>query len=596
MVVKQYPVCVRGAVRLVAVCASLGLGLFGCSDDDEGDGLGEPVFADGGSGEPGVCKKQYDSTFEGIQDVIFKRHGCTESSCHGSGKAGGLDLSADVAYQNIFNVKAVAADTNLIHPGDKERSFLYQKLAAGVMPDKVKVSGAAMPNGGPPISEDELHLLHTWILYGAPEENVVPGTEEFLGGAGCLPERKPISIEPLPTPSFDEGLQFEVPPLTIPAGGEIEVCTAQWVDLTGKIPEEHLDAEGKRYFWHSRELRMDAQSHHLILYMSNIREGQLDDPAFGGWHCQGGDKQGDECDPLDQTFCGDGGFCLSEILPSFACAGYGPLSLPNGEMTERTPIGGAQQAQELVEYPEGVFAAFPVKALFMWNLHGFNTTREDHVMKGRLNYLYTSDRRHFIRNIFHANMIFAPNAKPFTEQEVCNDFVLPEGARLFNLNGHMHQRGKRFEVYHPSGMQLYESLLYNDPELTYFNPPLEFDTANEADRTLRYCATYNNGMNPDGTPNTETVTRYSRLPKLVFETGIGVCEPTHCAEGKVGEPCKGVGDDATCDTEPGAGNGFCDACPITGGESTENEMFILFGGYYVPNDAEPPPFLDPDTL
>lgn len=38
-------------------------------------------------------------------------------------------------------------------------------------------------------------------------------------------------------------------------------------------------------------------------------------------------------------------------------------------------------------------------------------------------------------------------------------------------------------------------------------------------------------------------------------------------------------------TTPGANDGLCDACPITGGESTENEMFILIGSYYVDTTA-----------
>jgi hypothetical protein len=33
--------------------------------------------------------------------------------------------------------------------------------------------------------------------------------------------------------------------------------------------------------------------------------------------------------------------------------------------------------------------------------------------------------------------------------------------------------------------------------------------------------------------------------------------------------------------DAGAGDGWCDACPITGGESTENEMFVLFGAVYI---------------
>src|SRR5439155_1766080 len=37
-----------------------------------------------------------------------------------------------------------------------------------------------------------------------------------------------------------------------------------------------------------------------------------------------------------------------------------------------------------------------------------------------------------------------------------------------------------------------------------------------------------------------------------------------------------------CDSAPGRNDGVCDACPITGGESTENEMFIPIGQYFVP--------------
>jgi hypothetical protein len=39
--------------------------------------------------------------------------------------------------------------------------------------------------------------------------------------------------------------------------------------------------------------------------------------------------------------------------------------------------------------------------------------------------------------------------------------------------------------------------------------------------------------------------------------------------------------DVDCDTTEGAGDGWCDACRITGGESTENEMFILLGQYFI---------------
>jgi hypothetical protein len=57
------------------------------------------------------------------------------------------------------------------------------------------------------------------------------------------------------------------------------------------------------------------------------------------------------------------------------------------------------------------------------------------------------------------------------------------------------------------------------------------------------------------------------------------CPPVACVSGRVGAPCGGVGDDRVCDSSAGANDGFCDACAITSGVSTEDEMFLLFGSY-----------------
>ena len=81
------------------------------------------------------------------------------------------------------------------------------------------------------------------------------------------------------------------------------------------------------------------------------------------------------------------------------------------------------------------------------------------------------------------------------------------------------------------------------------------------------------------------MTRASRLLDSVYISGVpGRCTPTACAAGKIGSSCSGSEDNATCDSAPGAGDGLCDACPITGGESTENEMFLINGMYYLLED------------
>jgi len=84
-----------------------------------------------------------------------------------------------------------------------------------------------------------------------------------------------------------------------------------------------------------------------------------------------------------------------------------------------------------------------------------------------------------------------------------------------------------------------------------------------------YCADFNNGVTEDGLPDIDLVTRLSTMPER------STCEPVACVSGKVGAACSGADDDAACDSSPDAGDGNCDACPITAGATTENEMFVL---------------------
>ncbi len=532
-------------------------------------------------GDPCDDAPAFSSTFEGIQEVIFERHGCTQQACHGSAASGGLDLSPDVAYANIFQVPAIGSPSNRIEPGDEDRSYLWVKLAAAVRPDDYAISGGAMPSGMPAISEAELDMIRRWIYAGAPDDGVVEDTREFLGG--CLPEAAPIEIAPLAAPAAGEGFQLSMPEWDIVASSEFEGCFATYYDISGQAPDEILDATGEQFRFRGFEVRQDPQSHHLFMYypQGNIRPEGVDvtDPAFGTWSCYGGDTQGAPCDPLDASSCGSGQ-CASELVQSFGCIGYGPA-----EAGPTVLIGGAGQAVGQSLFADGVYAELPVRGVIYWNSHAFNLTTADAVMHAKVNYYYTQDPQYFVVPITDFSAIFRPNTPPFSEETYCNDHVLPQGARVFELQTHTHKRGKRTTVTGPDGTQLYENFLFNDPLVKRFDPPLEFDSPEAADRTLTYCGTYNNGRNTDGTPNADEVTRLTRLRETAGDQFGGTCSPVACAEGEVGEPCAGEGDDATCDSAPGSADGLCDACPITGGESTENEMFNLFGYYYVDDEA-----------
>ncbi|HZR79512.1 MAG TPA: hypothetical protein VFD92_00320 [Candidatus Binatia bacterium] len=528
--------------------------------------------------------QEFSSTFEGIQKEIFEKHGCTQDICHGSAAhQGGLDLTPAVAYQNIFDTPATGVSMKRIEPGDKDRSYLWLKLAAATNPGSVQISGSPMPNGLPPLSPDELELVRRWIYAGAPETGTVQGTAELLDA--CLPDPEPIVIKPLDPPAAGTGVQFVLPQWHLPAHSEHENCFATYYDITQQTPAAFNDPSGQMFRFKGFDLRQDPQSHHLLLYYSplNFQPGGIDvhDPSFGTWTCRGGVQEGQECEPKDLTSCGSDGVCTSQLEPSFACIGYGPESEDPAQI-----MGGAGQSQAYFPFLDGVFAQLPMKGVIYWNSHAFNLTDEDTEMNGRINYLFAEQQVHPVEQIAVFDAIFDPNAAPYTVGTYCNDVTFPVGSRIFHLFAHMHKHGKHFwATLPPDGNQIYETFSYNDPTQQRYDPPLALDSPDRKQRTIRYCGTYNNGVNDDGSPNPETVTRLSRIPESAKGNPGGTCTPIACTAGRVGAACSGADDNASCDSSPGAGDGKCDACPITGGESTENEMFVLFGAMYIDETA-----------
>jgi len=134
---------------------------------------------------------------------------------------------------------------------------------------------------------------------------------------------------------------------------------------------------------------------------------------------------------------------------------------------------------------------------------------------------------------------------------------------------------------------LYTNLNYNDPVILKPEPPLVMaaESAPEEDRTLTFCGLFDNGH---VNPNEVKLRSTSPRPPVGLGAGVGgPCDrPTHCSAGTVGALCSGAFPaqrHASCDSEGGpGGDGHCDACPLRGGVTTEDEMFILLGYYYVP--------------
>ena len=337
-------------------------------------------------------------------------------------------------------------------------------------------------------------------------------------------------------------------------------------------------------------------------------------PAFGPFACRGGEKAGQTCDPKAPD-CPGGG-CTGRIQSTIACINYGPPDYGfdiSGVGTDTAPsIGGSQQPLLLNTFPAGVSAMLPVKGVIVWNSHAFNLTDQPTTNEQWLNLFFADAGDNTpVRGIFDSKDIFVQDVPPFETREYCRTFTLPQGARLFQFSSHFHKRGKRFRIWGPgiteecgsedaikpadckpeAGPPIFTTVDYSDPMVLRYDPPVVLDGADPTSRRYKFCAIYDNGATvPD------EVKRQSTSPDPPFGGGAlenllgGPCPDTTVA--CLGGPKKGQlcgGDNSVCDSSPGLGDGVCDACPVHGGVTTEDEMFILLGMYYVEGTSWPAP-------
>lgn len=522
--------------------------------------------------------ESYDSTWAAIEATVIAQTGCANSLCHGEAAEGGLDLRAGVAYSNLVDVLSEASSLRRVLPREPAGSFLYHKLSAKTFPGSYAISGSPMPSAGAALSAGQLEAIRLWIEAGAPETGSVGDTlgrgedeiERLLGV--CLPEAEAINTPPLEPPEKSVGLQFVMPPHEVPAESETEWCFAVYEDFRDQIPPQYMSPDGEYFYIRGDDVREDAFTHHNILMFSEVSDDQIHHPSLGEWRCAGGETEGQSCEPTDLQSCG-AGKCRSELQESTACIGFGPGTGPVASL-------GSNVGSFLTQ--PGFYETFPTHGMFYWNSHAFNLTTEDAVHNVWRNLFFTDDRRFDTEYFtYSANIGAGAGTAPFARQTVCRDYRLGQGDGLIYLSSHTHKRGERFFVNLKGGEQIYETFTYDEPLNKLFEPHLVFNDPDPATRTLEYCATYNNGVNDDGSPNIDTVTRASRRP-----LNARPCEPIACVAGNIGASCSGADDNASCDSTPGAGDGWCDACAITSGLTSDDEMFVLLGAVLEDYDAK----------
>ncbi len=604
--------------------------------DDGNDFEGDACLSD--------CKKaecdSFANTYDLIQKAIFENRGCTAELCHSSeNPGGGLDLTAGNSYASLIDVPSTTAPGfKRVDPGNRANSLLWVNVAAKVIPGEVTAPLRAMPLGPDSLTSNEVEALRQWIESGgATRTETVPGTGELLDA--CLPEPEPIHIEPLAPPPAGEGIQLHMPVWELEPTSESEVCYTSYYDLTGLIPDELLNEDGTAFHYNKVEIRQDPLSHHLIIDFFR-GDAAPNDPIWGPYSCSAGPRDGEPCDPTEINFCGSGDCATEPDHNAIACIGFGPQ-----QGLSTLTSGGfafAQETTALFKFPTNVFDEVPIKGNVLWNSHAFNLTRKRGKLEAWINIYFPKPEEQVFQQeqIFNANKIFwdvpfigfpPREILPFEELEVCHIHTFgrppeqyvdsPLGANqtghLFELSGHMHEHGKRFQIYRgmftcaggpnvdqpcsprqpemcPSSLcrevggraaddaLMYTNLIYNDPVVLRFDEPLSLPGSSPVeDRSLTYCAHFENGV----APNFDQVKRRSTSPPGgsfgPFTIG-GPCSvnKTRCIGGpNHNQLCNG--DNAQCESAPGAGDGDGDACPLTGGFRTQDEMFIIFGNYWV---------------
>ncbi len=556
---------------------------------------------DGGAagGSSDAC---FDSTYAAIQANVFEAKGCTQSICHGESAEGGLDLRAMASHGRlVYASSSIDAGIYRVNPGDPETSVLYRKLQAKLTGEDLGPLGQAMPQSGEPLTDDELEAIRLWIRNGATADQV---SAKAMGLLGCDEtfEATPNKIAALPPPGPGTGVQFYSGGWPLPAETEDEVCFVTYYDFTDSVPEEALvpcpELGSQQCFaFGDNELAQDGQSHHSIID-AYLVASDPNAPDWGAWTCLGGERNGDPCDPAVADACGNRSQCATEVLTGFGCNRYpnAPALFrgsPGGIAGARRQFSGAQESRFVNDLVDGVYRVLPVKGFIAWNSHAFNLTKIDTTIEQwvNLSFTFASERRWPARQIFDTRNIFAMDpVVPFTKKEICMTFTVERYSRLMYLSSHMHMRGELFRIWNPphqpcfgvegcgvpSSTPEYESRIYDDPVYKYY--PADdlpfFDSEDEAGRTFKACAVYDNGQD-----NGLEVKRHSTRPDAF------TCElpQAHCGCDASDRACLGGadegmlcgGDDTAC------GDGICDACPLLGGATTDDEMFIPLGGYYV---------------
>ena len=355
------------------------------------------------------------ATFHVIEDRVLTDHGCAVSSCHGSTRAGQLDLRPGAAYANLVGVApdnptARAAGLLRVKAGDVAASFLSAKLHGMLAPDE----GSRMPLNNDALSEQAIALIDAWIAAGASETAEVPGVPE-------LPPLVYDETPPLAPPANGYQLVLEGP--TLQPGQEQEGCLWLPAPTTIDVPI------------HKVEIALTPGTHHFVIW----RQAGTIAPPIGTW-----------------------------LADDVACLRSG------GNFGQQ--ITGAPHAPYFVaEQPAGFASLLPGGGYYGMNAHYYNESSVPIRIKVWVNFHpYEGTPQHIVKLLpFDLSASGQINVAVNTQATARGRFTNTGTTtmRLMGLGGHMHKRGVRFTAWTSDGAKVLEDFDWAHPTFEPFDPP-----------------------------------------------------------------------------------------------------------------------------
>lgn len=268
----------------------------------------------------------------------------------------------------------------------------------------------------------------------APTDTPAPIDRPATMDAGAPPDAQPADVPMVPVDVPTQSRRLSIGPVAVPAGSDITRCIELRLGNTEEALVRHI------------HVSLSAGSHHLIVYRSRATaEATTPTP----------------CRPLQAIVDGTAPIFIAQMPES-------DLQMPPG-------VGLTVAANQMIRIEEHFYSPTAVSAMGTVTLDTSpvtGLTRADMMFWG-------------------TTQINVPARSMGTARFFHN---VRAGSRVFGLTSHTHQLGVRStidlvdRVDAPPGEELHRSDHWEEPPLTRFDPPIDFDGA----QGLRLVCNYNN--------------------------------------------------------------------------------------------------------